>query len=165
MPTPTFADTVRERLHPGLYPGLLQCDGSPYELLLARSRGPLANDAFGVLALARGQDARALVEAARDDIEARFGALCFRRQIVLHLLVHGPIEAWRDAGAALCADRTGFRGVMIQSIYVVDSETGASHKSVSRWGALRYTRGSAQGAGEVHVAVGPLLATRVPASA
>lgn len=160
MATPTFADTVRERLHPGLYPGVLQCDGSPYELLLARSRGPLANDVFGVVALAPGRDARALVEAARDDIEARFGALCFRRQIVLHLLVHGPIEAWRDAAAALCADRTGFRGVMIQSVYVVDPETGASHKSVSRWGALRYSRGTALGAGEVQGAVAPLLPAR-----
>ncbi len=160
MSNPNFVETVRARLHPSLYPGLLQCDGSPYELLLARSRGPLANDVFGVLALAPGRDARALVETARDDIEARFGALCFRRQIVLHLLVHGPIEAWRDAAAALCADRTGFRGVMVQSIYVVDPETGASHKSVSRWGALRYTRGTAQGAGEVHGAVEPLLHAR-----
>ena len=160
MANPTFVRTVRERLHPGLYPGLLQSAGSPYDMLLARSRGRLANDVFGVVALAPGQDALALVEAARDDIEARFGALCYRRQIVLHLLVLGPIEAWRDAVAALCADRTGFRGVMIQSVYVVDPDTGASHRSVSRWGALRYSRASTRDAGQVQGAVDQALPAR-----
>jgi len=81
---------------------------------------------------------------------------------VLHLIVHGPLEAWRNAEAALCADRTGFRGVMVQSIYVVDPETGASHKSVSRWGALRWTRRATQDAGQVESAVDPVVAGARP---
>lgn len=152
MSTRPFVQAVRERLHPSTYPGLLQTLGSPCDLLLVRSRGRLAHDVLGVVPLAPGADARALVESVRADVERRFGALCYQREIVLHLIVHGPSAAWRDAAGALCADRTGFRGVMIQSVYVVDPDSGASHKSVSRWGALRWTRRTARDAGEVESA-------------
>jgi hypothetical protein len=157
MDATSFVQAVRERLHPDTYPGLLQVAGSPYDLLLARNGGRLSHDIFGVIELPPGGDPRALIEAARSDVASRFGALCFRRSIVLHLLVHGPLTAWRDAIGALCADRTGFRGVMIQSVYVVDPVSGAGHKSSSRWGVLRYSKHGERTAAQVRTIVEPLL--------
>lgn len=152
-----FVRAVRERLNPAIYPGVLQTRGSPFDLVLVRNRGRMAHDVFGVLTLAAGQDPRALLETARADVESRFGSLCFRRAIVLHLLVHGPIELWQDTLGGLCADRTGFRGVMVQSVYVADPTSGASHKSVSRWGALRYSRDSSASAQQVAGTVEALI--------
>jgi hypothetical protein len=157
MDATSFVQAVRERLHPGTYPGLLQVAGSPYDLLLARNGGRFSHDIFGVLELTPGADPRVLIEAARADVSSRFGALCYRRAIVLHLLVHGPLPAWRDAIGELCADRTGFRGVMIQSVYVVDPATGAGHKSSSHWGVLRWSRRGEQTAAQVRTVVEPLL--------
>ena len=157
MDSTSFVQAVREKLHPSTYPGLLQTTNSPFGLLLARSRGRLSHDVIGVLELKPGADAQALVEAARHDISARFGSLCFRRSIVLHLLVHGPIAAWRDSIGDLCADRTGFRGVMIPSVYVVDPATGVGHKSTSRWGLLRYSKRTERTAEQVTTVVDPLL--------
>jgi hypothetical protein len=157
MQSSDFVQSLRERLHPTVYPGLLQTRGSPFELMLVRNRGRMAHDIFGVLALQPGQDARALVESARADVAARFGRLCFRRAIVLHLLVHGPIETWQDNVGALCADRTGFRGVMVQSIHTADPSNGASHKSVSSWGLLRYSRDCSASAQQVEGTVAALF--------
>ena len=157
MQSSDFVQAVREHLHPTLYPGLLQTRGSPFELMLVRNRGRMAHDIFGVLPLAPGQDPRVLVEAARADVAARFGRLCYRRAIVLHLLVHGPIETWHDAVGALCADRTGFRGVMVQSIHTADPTNGASHTSVSSWGLLRYSRDCAAAAEQVEGTVAALF--------
>ena len=149
MDSADFVQAVRDRLHPGTYPGLLQTKGSPFDLMLARNRGRLAHDVFGVVKLKPGSKAAELIEAARADVSSRFGALCFRRALVLHLLVHGPINAWKDKVGELCADRTGFRGVMVQSVYVVDPATGTSHKSISRWGMLSYSRSGAASAEQV----------------
>ncbi len=157
MDATSFVQAVREKLHPDTYPGLMQVAGSPYDLLLARNGGRLSHDIFGVLELLPGVDPRALIEAARSDVGSRFGALCFRRSILLHLLVHGPLTSWRDAVGSLCADRTGFRGVMIQSVYVVDPVTGAGHKSSSRWGVLRWSKRLERTATEVRTVVEPLL--------
>jgi hypothetical protein len=157
MDSADFVQAVRDRLHPATYPGLLQTKGSPFDLVLVRNRGRMAHDVFGVLALAPGQDPRQLIETARADVSSRFGGLCFRRAIVLHLLVHAPIEMWQDVLGELCADRTGFRGVMVQSVYSVDPVTGASHKSVSRWGALRYSKVASTSAQQVVGTVQSLL--------
>jgi hypothetical protein len=157
MDSTSFVQAVRERLHPNTYPGLLQITDSPFELLLARCGGRFSHDVFGVLEIQHGTDVTALIDAARRDIAARFGGLCYRRSIVLHLLVHGPIGAWQDVIGLLCADRTGFRGVMIPSVYVVDPATGAGHKSTARWGLLRYSQRTEQTAVQVHSTVEPLL--------
>jgi hypothetical protein len=164
MDAQSFVQAVRERLHPNTYPGQLQTIGSPFDLLLARSGGRMSNDVFGVLQVDAGTDVGALIESARRDVASRFGALCYRRSIVLHLLVHGPIAAWQDVVGLLCADRTGFRGVMIPSIYVVDPATGAGHKSTSRWGALRYSKRTETTATQVHGIVDPLLPAGIPAA-
>ena len=157
MDAPTFLQAVREKLHPNTYPGSLQTTASPFSLLLARSGGRFSHDVFGVLEVQAGTDVTALIDAARRDVAARFGSLCYRRSIVLHLLVHGPIEAWQDVIGLLCADRTGFRGVMIPSVYVVDPATGAGHKSTARWGGLRYSKRTETTAVQVHSMVDPLL--------
>jgi hypothetical protein len=158
MVSAEFIRAVRERLNPSVYPGLLQTRGSPFDLLLVRSRGRMAHDVFGVLELKPGQDARSLIESARADVAARFGRLCYRHSMVMHLLVHGPIEAWQAAIGALCADRTGFRGVMVQSIYTMDPATGAGHKSVSSWGRLSFSRPANAAAEQVEGTVSALFA-------
>src|SRR5262249_46369952 len=143
--------------NPSVYPGVLQTRGSPFELLLVRNRGLMAHDVFGVISLQPGQDARALVEQARADVASRFGRRCYSRAMVLHLLIQGPIEAWQDSPGALSAARPGFRGVMVQSIYPADPATGANHKSVSSWGALRYSRSSTSAAKQVEGTVAAVL--------
>jgi hypothetical protein len=158
MQAADFVQAVRERLNPSVYPGLLQVRGSPFDLLLVRSRGRMAHDVFGVLHLQPGQDPRTLIETARADVAARFGALCYRHSMVLHLLVHGPIDTWQNAIGHLCADRTGFRGVMVQSVHTLDPATGASHRSVSSWGLLRYSRPCAASAQQVQGTVASLFA-------
>ena len=160
MDPTSFVQAVRDRLYPNTYPGLLQTMGSPFELLLARSGGRMSNDVFGVLQINAATDVPSMIEAARRDVASRFGRLCFRRSIVLHLLVHGPIAAWQEVVGLLCADRTGFRGVMIPSVYVVDPTTGAGHKSTARWGMLRYSKRTESTAVQVQAIVDPLLPGR-----
>ena len=156
MDATSFVQAVRERLHPNPYAGLLQA-GGPFGLILARARGRYAHDVLGVIELPEACDAAALISQAREDIAARFGSLCYRREVVLHLIVHGPIARWQDEVARLVPDRLGFRGVMVQSVYLVDPATGAGHKSVSKWGPFRLSRRGRQAADEVAESVEPLL--------
>ena len=159
MDPTAFVQAVRERLHPNPYAGLLQA-GGPFGLILARSCGRLAHDVLAVIELKSPGDAAGLVEQAREDIAARFGTLLFRREVVLHLIVHAPMETWKDALGALVPDRLGFRGVMVQSVYVVDPATGAGHKSVSKWGPFRLSRRNqeaAEAAREVVASIEPLV--------
>ncbi len=158
MDSRTFVQKVRDRLHPETYAGRLEADGTPFDLLLARSRGRLSHDIFGVLSYRSDVAPRVQVEAARAEIARLFGTLCYRSEIVLHLLVHGPELLWRPHTAELAADRSGFRGVMIQSVHLVDPATAASYRTISMWGPVRYTRRTHATCQQLQGAIRPLFA-------
>ena len=138
MDTATFLNTVLQRLHPEPYSCRLDPKGSPFDLILWRRRARLADDVLGVIEFRPDSEPRAQIEAARQDVLSRFGSGCFTREVVLHLLVHGREAAWRGAVAAMGADRLGFRGVMIQSVHFVDSDTRRITHSTSKWGPVKY---------------------------
>lgn len=157
-----LVQAIKERLHPKPYSGLLQTGDSPFDLVLSRRHGRLSYDVFGVLELGAGQDARTLIEAARWDVARRFGWLCYTTEIALNLLLHGPMDAWWDQLGKLGADRTGFRGVMVRSVCMVDPLTGSRFSCVSGWGKTRGTaadiNSQTAAATELLNAIEPLLA-------
>jgi hypothetical protein len=165
MQSKTLVRAVKERLHPHPYSRFLQTGNSPFELVLGRRVGRLTWDVFGVLEIARGQDVRGLIEEARSDVARRFGWLCYTSEVALGLLLHGPLDEWWDHAGRLTADRTGFRGVMVRSVCVVDPQLGARHVSIANWGPAAAADG-ARGKGgvevsaaqEVMAAIEPLLA-------
>ncbi|HTE05105.1 MAG TPA: hypothetical protein VK824_02835 [Planctomycetota bacterium] len=138
MDPKTFLNTAQLRLHPEPYSCKLDPHGSPFDLILWRRRARFADDVLGVLEFHPDSEPRAQIEAARADIASRFRSVCFTREVVLHLLVHGREPAWRGAQPAMVADRLGFRGVMIQSVHFVDPETLRFAHSVSAWGPVKY---------------------------
>jgi hypothetical protein len=138
MDPKSFLNTALRRLHPEPYSCKLDPQGSPFDLILWRRRARFADDVLGVLLFHPHAAPRAQIEAARQDIVSRFGSVCFTREVVLHLLVHGREPAWRTAQSAMGADRLGFRGVMIQSVHFVDPETRRIAHSVSAWGPVKY---------------------------
>jgi hypothetical protein len=165
MQPKTFVRAVKERLHPHPYSRFLQTGHSPFELVLGRRVGRLTWDVFGVAEIRREQDVRGLIEDARSDVARRFGWLCYTSEISLELLLHGPLDEWWDHAGRLTADRTGFRGVMVRSVCVVDPKLGARHVSIANWGPAGPDDGVSRG-GDVGVAsaqavlaaVEPLLA-------
>ena len=161
METQSFVQKVRERLHPNTYAGRLESSGTPFDLLLARRRSRMSHDLFGVPEFRADVAPRAQIEAARTEIARLFGSLCYRSEIVLHLLVHGPESQWRPHVDALCADRSGFRGVMIQSVHLVDPVTASSYRTISMWGPVKYTRRSAESCTELQGAIQPLFTAAV----
>jgi len=138
MDPTTFLNTAQQRLHPEPYSCRLDAQGSPFDLILWRRRARFADDVLGVLEFHPDSEPRAQIEAARQDIVSRFSSVCFTREVVLHLLVHGREPAWRAAQTAMAADRLGFRGVMIQSVHFVDPETHRVAHSISAWGPVKY---------------------------
>lgn len=171
MQSQTLVRAIKERLHPHPYSRFLQTGHSPFELVLGRRLGRLTWDVFGVMQIRHGQDVRGSIEDARTDVARRFGWLCYTSEIGLSLLLHGPLDEWWDHAGRLSADRTGFRGVMVRSVCVVDPVLGARHVSISNWGpaggksdgANAGSAGSAGSAGvaaarAVMAAVEPLLA-------
>ncbi len=138
MDTSTFLNTVQQRLHPEPYSCCLDPKGSPFDLILWRRRARLAHDVLGVIEFRPDSEPRAQIEAARQDVLARFGTACFTHEVVLHVLVHGREPVWRRAMGEMCADRLGFRGVMIQSVHFMDSDTHRVEHSISAWGPVKY---------------------------
>jgi hypothetical protein len=138
MDPTTFLNTVQQRLHPEPYSCKLDPQGSPFDAILWRRRARFADDVLGVMEILPDAEPRAQIEAARADIVSRFRSVCFTREVVLHLLVHGREPTWRGALPAMVADRLGFRGVMIQSVHFVDPETQRFAHSVSAWGPVKY---------------------------
>jgi hypothetical protein len=154
----TLVQAIKERLHPKPYSGLLQTGDSPFDLVLSRRHGRLTYDVFGIIALDPGQDGRSRIEEARWDVARRFGWLCYTTEIALNLLVHGPVDLWWDQTSRLTADRTGFRGVMVRSVCVVDPALGSRFSSISGWGRARGDDAEATAATELLIAIEPLLA-------
>jgi hypothetical protein len=157
MDNRTFVLKVRERLHPNTYAGRLETSGTIFDLLLARRRNRISHDLFGVLTFRRDLSPKAQIEAARADVARLFGLLCYRSEIVLHLLIHGMEADWRPHTATLVADRSGFRGVMIQSVHLVDPVTAASYRTISMWGPVKYTRRGETASRELQTAIQPIF--------
>jgi hypothetical protein len=165
MQSKTLVRAVKERLHPHPYSRFLQTGHSPFELVLGRRVGRLTWDIYGVLEIRRGKDVRGLIEEARSDVARRFGWLCFTSEVSLGLLMLGPLDEWWDHSGRLCADRTGFRGVMVRSVCVVDPQLGARHVSIANWGPAAAQDGAQEAGGvgvaaarSVMAAIEPLLA-------
>jgi len=162
MKTDTLVKAIKERLHPKPYSGLLQTGDSPFDLVLSRRHGRLSYDVFGIIEVRPGQDVRALIEEARWDVARRFGWLCYTTEIAVNLLLHGPMEGWWDQLGKLSADRTGFRGVMVRSVCLVDTLTGSRSSCISGWGRPRGAGGDINAqtaaASELLTAIEPLLA-------
>jgi hypothetical protein len=158
----TLVQAIKERLHPKPYSGLLQTGDSPFDLVLSRRHGRLTYDVFGILELGQGQDVRSRMEEARWDVARRFGWLCYTTEIAMNLLVHGPVDLWWDQIGRLSADRTGFRGVMVRSVCVVDPLLGSRFSCISGWGKPRGTgadhNSDTAAASELLTAIEPLLA-------
>lgn len=154
-----LVNAIRERLHPKPYSGLLQTGDSPFDLVLSRRHGRLTYDVFGVLKLSGKQDVRGLLEEARLDVARRFGWLCYTTEVALNVLIHGPVDAWWDQVGRLTADRTGFRGVMLRSVCVVDPALGSRFSSISGWGRTRGEGSELTAVTELLTAIEPLLAT------
>jgi len=158
----TLIQAIKERLHPKPYTGLLQTGDSPFDLVLSRRHGRLSYDVFGILEVAPSQDVRGRIEEARFDVARRFGWLCYTTEIALNLLLHGPVDHWFDQLGRLGADRTGFRGVMVRSVCVVDPLLGSRFSCISGWGKPRGTgtdnNADTAAATELLTAIEPLLA-------
>ena len=158
----TLIQAIKERLHPKPYSGLLQTGDSPFDLVLSRRHGRLSYDVFGILEIGPGQDVRSRIEEARFDVARRFGWLCYTTEIALNLLLHGPVDSWWDQLGRLGADRTGFRGVMVRSVCVVDPLLGSRFSSISGWGRRRGStadiNAQTAAASELLTAIEPLLA-------
>jgi hypothetical protein len=140
MDTATFLNTVQQRLHPEPYSCRLDPKGSPFDVILWRRRARLADDVLGVMEFKADSEPRAQIEAARQDIASRMGSACFTREVVLHVLVHGREPSWRSAQTAMAADRLGFRGVMIQSVHFLDTDTIRIAHSISAWGPVKFAK-------------------------
>ena len=134
--------------------------GDPAAVVTRESAGPAAGLAT-ILEVAPSQDVRGRIEEARFDVARRFGWLCYTTEIALNLLLHGPVDHWFDQLGRLGADRTGFRGVMVRSVCVVDPLLGSRFSSISGWGRRRGAadvNAQTAAASELLTAIEPLLA-------